>query len=144
MQRDLRSLDLRAEEWPLLDSAVTGWKAESSCVEVSLSTAECPHCAVLEMLHTHGNSESCCFSWYISADFSFSVVAYTDTQHAQFLKLSSSKRNANTNSVEAPPHTHSGTRFCWLSAETPEWKAYSERMSRRQGSACTWICMMWF
>lgn len=74
----------------------------------SLSAVECPRHSVLEMLHTRGNSESCCFSWYLSTDFLFSVAAYTDTQHAQFLKLSSSKRNANTNFVEAPPRAHTG------------------------------------
>lgn len=92
------------------------WRAEPSCAEVffvccrtssPLGTGDAAHARewwkLLLLL---------CL-WYTSTDFSFSVVVYTDTQRAQFLKLSSSKGNANINFVEAPPPTHPGMRFFW-------------------------------
>lgn len=58
----------------LLDSAVTREGMGPAALSFSLSAAEHPRRSLLEMLHTHGNSESYCFS--------YAYGIYTQTSHS--------------------------------------------------------------
>lgn len=111
-RKGYKGSDLRAEEWLLLDSAVTpeGLSPDAPRVSLLQNIPAAQHWTCYVCTATVKVTASLCLR-YMPTDFSFPVLVYTDTQCAQYLKLSFSKGNANINFVEAPPPTHPGTGF---------------------------------
>lgn len=108
-RKGYKSWILDSEEWPLLDSAVT-CKGLSPAVQrfyfVSCRTSS-PLIAG-DAVHAWKQWKLLLLLclWYIPTEFSFSVVVYTNTQHAQFLKLSLLRRMLILTLWRShPPHT---------------------------------------
>lgn len=148
-KKRIQRVDLRAEEWLLLDSAVTPEGLSPGAPRVSLlqNIPAAQHWTRYVRMATVKVTASLCL-WYTPADFLFPVLVYTDTQCAQFLKLSFSKGNANINFVEAhPPHTLVQD-FSDNLLKLPSGKhTPSDESQTGTGlyvSSCKWIYTMWF